>query len=35
MWSIANNSCSPKHGGIQSWQAIYAKSAEKNTLEHM
>jgi hypothetical protein len=32
-WSTASISCSPKHSGIQSLAAIYAKSVEKNTLE--
>jgi hypothetical protein len=29
--STANDSCSPRHGGIQSWQAVPAKTIEKNT----
>jgi hypothetical protein len=33
MWSTASSSCSPRHGSIQFWQAVSAKSVEKNTLE--
>jgi hypothetical protein len=32
-WSIANSSCSPRSGGIQSLAADYAKTVEKNTIE--
>jgi hypothetical protein len=32
-WSTGSTSCSPRHGGIQCWQADSAKSVKKNTLE--
>jgi hypothetical protein len=32
-WSISSTSCSPRHGGIQSWQAVPAKTIVKNTYE--
>jgi hypothetical protein len=30
-WSTGSTSCSPRPGGIQSWQAVPAKTIEKNT----
>jgi hypothetical protein len=30
-WSTGSTSCSPRHGGIQSWQAVPAKTVVKNT----
>jgi hypothetical protein len=33
MWSTDSGFCSPECGGIQSLDAIYAKSVEKNTIE--
>jgi hypothetical protein len=32
-WSTGSTSCSPRHGGIQSWQAVTAKTIVKNTYE--
>jgi hypothetical protein len=32
-WSNGSTSRSPRHGGIQSWQAVPAKTIEKNTYE--
>jgi hypothetical protein len=34
-WSTDSSSCSLRHGGIPSWQAVPAKTIEKNTYESL